>query len=85
MTGFGPLLPELEPRPDLRQLDVLPSLSLLVCVVAEGHKVLVVCKRDHPPATQGAKLKLLKGTIMKFLTLTGFFMNYLPLCPLITY
>jgi hypothetical protein len=56
-TGFGPLLPELEPGPNFRQLDVLPSLSLLVCVMAKGHKVLVVCKRDHPPARQGAKLK----------------------------
>ena len=62
-TGFGPLLPELEPGPDLRQLDVLSSLGLLVCVVAKGHKVLVVCKRDHPPATQGAKLNLLSHEI----------------------
>ncbi len=56
-TESGPLLPELEPRPDLRQLNVLSSLGLLVRVVAKGHKVLVVCKRDHPPAQTRSKIK----------------------------
>ena len=44
------LSPELKSRPNLLQLNVLPTIDLLEVVMPERDKVIVVGKCDHPLA-----------------------------------